>query len=97
MSYINWSNVTEISQLPAQANTAGAGLFWSMMFYLMYILLILLISYAGMEASILIASFLMLVIGVFLLYADLIAFWTLLIPLGAILSTILYVYYSTRK
>lgn len=97
MAAINWTNVTDFGQLPAQANNASGGSFWMGMFYMIWVILILLFIGFGFEAAIIVSSFLTLVIGILLVYADLMAWQHLLTILGVLLFMFLYIIWSSKK
>ena len=95
--YINWSNVSSMADLPGTANVATGGGFWLAMLYMIWIILLLVMIVYGFETSILVSSFLSLIIGLMLVYANLIA-WEWLMPFVAIIIiTFLYITYQKNK
>lgn len=97
MAPINWTNITNLGQLPAAANTASDGTFWVGILYMCWIVLILLIIQFGWETAMLTASFLGLILGLILVYADLIA-WTWILPfVGVMLFMFLYITYVNQQ
>lgn len=97
MSEINWSNVTGLEQLPSLANTSTDGTFWVAVLYMVWVILLLLNLSWGFEVSLLVSSFIAMVIGFFLVYTDLVA-WAWLTPLVAIiLFAFLYIIWSSKK
>lgn len=96
MVNINWSNVTGIEQFPAQANVAYSG-FWSTMMFMVWIILILILIEYGFEIAILAASFVMLIIGLILVYAGLVAWQYLMVFVAVIILMFLYITWSTRR
>lgn len=97
MPSINWSNLTSLNQIPAEANTSSGGYFWVSMLYMIWVLLILLLAYAGFEIAIITSTFIALIIGVVLVYSGLVDFMHLLLFLAVLLFMILYSYYSNRS
>jgi len=97
MASINWTNITALNQIPVEANTASGGYFWLLMLYMIWIVLILLLAYAGFEIALITGTFIALIIGLFFVYGGLVEFTHLLVFLGVLLFMILYVYYSNRK
>lgn len=97
MVAINWSNITDFGRLPAEANTASGGTFWVGMFYMMWVILILISISFGFEVSIVISSFLMLVLGLIMVYAGLVAWQYLLTMVGVLLFMFLYIIWSSSK
>jgi hypothetical protein len=97
MATINWTNITSLSEIPKEANTASGGYFWVSMLYMVWIILILLLAYAGFEIAIITSTFLILILGMGLVYAGLVDFTHLLVFLGVMFFMILYSYYSNRR
>jgi len=97
MVSVNWSNFTDFGDLPSLANTTSNGTFWAGMLYMMWIILIMMLSFYGFELAILVASFLGLIIAILLVYADLIAWYHALVFVGTILFMFLYIIYSGLK
>lgn len=94
---INWTNVTDMSQLPATANEATGGHFWLGMLYMLWIVTVLLTANLGFETAILTASFIALILGTFMLYIGLVSFQYVLVFLGVILFTFMYIIWGSRK
>lgn len=94
---INWSNVTDFGQLPEQANVASGGTFWVGMFYMMWVILIKLFIGFGFEVSIIVASFLMIVIGLLMVYSGLFAWTHLVSVIAVLLFMFLYTIWSSSK
>lgn len=97
MAYINWSNVTDLGQIPGQANIASGGSFWVGMFYMCWVILILLLVGWGLEVSIIVASFVMIVLGILAVYAGLFAWSHLITVLAVELFMFLYIIWSSSK
>lgn len=97
VSYINWSNVTDLSSLPSLANTGTEGSFWMVILYMIWIILMLVIMAYGFEVSMLVSSFIALIIGLLLVYAGLIA-WIWILPfLAVIILMFLYITWNKNK
>jgi len=97
MTAVNWSNVTDLGQIPAAANTASNGTFWVAMLYMLWIVLIFMFIGFGWEVAILSSSFLALVLGLLLVYTGLISFQTVLVFVGVILFMFLYIIWTSKK
>lgn len=97
MASINWSNVTDFGQIPQEANNASGGSFWVGVFFMLWVILILLFIGFGFEVAMVVASFLMIVIGLLLVYADLLALQHLLTVVGVLLFMFLYIIWSSKK
>ena len=94
---INWSNVTDLGDLPQQANIATGGGFWVNMLYMCWVVLLLIFSKFGFEAGMLLSSFLCLILSLLLVYAGLIAWVWCLTFVGIILAMFLYIIFNNRK
>lgn len=97
MVAINWTNITDFGSIPELANTSSNGSFWVSMLYMTWIILLLLMSAFGFEVAITVSSFLALLIGLILVYAQLIALKWLLIFVGILLFMFLYIIWSSKK
>lgn len=97
MSVINWTNITDFGQIPQVANTATAGGFWTSVLFMIWVVLLLILSPFGFEAGLLTSAFLCLILGVLLAYAHLVAWTYVLVFVGIILFMILYIIWNTTK
>lgn len=97
MANINWSNITDLGQVPAAANTASSGSFWVGMLYMMWVILLMLTLTFGFEVAILTSSFVMLVVGILMVYAGLIAWQWVLTFVGILIFMFLYIIWSSSK
>ena len=97
MAYTNWSNITDLGQLPAEANNLSGGSFWVSMFYMLWVILMLLFIGWGFEVAILTASFVMLGVGTLAVYAGLFAWQHLITMVGVLLFMFLYIIWSSSK
>ena len=97
MTGVNWSNLTDLNQLPAAANTVSGGAFWVSMLYMIWIIILLAALGWGMETALIVSSFIGLALSIFLTYAGLIA-WQWSMSFAAILLfTFLYIAWTTRQ
>lgn len=94
---VNWTNFTDFSKFPQLANEATSGSFWVGMLYMIWIILILVLIAYGFEVAIMVSSFLALVAGLLLVYADLVNWQYLLTFVGVLLSMFLYIIWSGSK
>lgn len=97
MATINWSNITDLGQVPQAANTASSGSFWVDMLYMMWVILILLTIGYGFEVAILVSSFAMLILAILMVYGGLIAWQWALTFVGVLLFMFLYIIWSSSK
>lgn len=97
MIAVNWSNMTDLSQIPAQANVVTGGFFWMTILYMLFVILLLIIMAYGFEVSLITSSFLCLVIGLLMVFAGLLA-WIWVLPfIAAIIFYFLYTTYIKNK
>lgn len=97
MTSINWTNVTDLSQIPAQANVASDGAFWVSMLYMIWIIIILSLLNWGWEVALMASSFVCLVLGFFLVYTDLVDWQYLMTFAGILLLMFLYVTWTGNR
>ena len=97
MVAINWSNFTDMGQLPAAANTATGNSFWVGILQMLWVIMFILLIGAGFEIALLASAFIGLVLAIILVYAGLVNWIYLVQFAGIILSTILYIIWSGRK
>lgn len=95
---VNWSNITNMGELMAIPNANTGGWFWvAMQMMVWFVMLILFINF-GLESAALTASFISLILGIFLLYLGLAtAKWAVLWPIAVILMVIIYISWSSRS
>lgn len=95
MVSINWSNVTEPSDLFAIPNTNTSGFFWvGVCFLIWFVLLSVFVPIAGFEMAILVSSFVCLGFSLLLTFAGLVAWEWCLFFFAMILFMIIYMMYS---
>lgn len=85
MTAINWTNVTDFGQIPQLANTSTNGTFWVGMLYMLFVILLLIfLTMVELEDALIGSSFISLMLGLLLTYADLVN-WTYILVFVAIL------------
>ena len=97
MASINWTNVTDISQIPGLANTATDGTFWTGITYMIWAVLFLITLVFGLEVALLVASFVTLILSLLMLYAGLIGLTHVIVFVAIIIFTFLYIIWSSSK
>jgi len=97
MSVINWSNVTDFSQLPGLANASSGGLFWSGVLWLMFIVLILVLVSYGLEVAVTVAAFLAFAMSFLFVYNDLVGWGHIVAFAGILLFMYLYITWSSGR
>lgn len=96
MVAINWTNMTTLADIPQAANTATNGSFWVGIMYMLWIILILLLINYGLEVALLTSSFLAMIIGLLLVYGNLVA-WQWILPfVGVMLFMFLYITWTNQ-
>jgi hypothetical protein len=97
MVAINWSNVTDLGQMPSLANTASDGLFWVGMLHMLWIILLLVLIGYGFEVALMVASFLSLILALVLVYSGAIGWAYVAEFVGILLFMFLYIIWSGKK
>jgi hypothetical protein len=94
---VNWSNISDFGQVPGQANVVTGGSFWLGVLIMIFIVVLLLTLVYGFETSLLVSSFLSMIIGMLLSFADLLN-WLFVLPFVAlIIFMFLYITYNKGK
>lgn len=93
----NYSNASDVGSLLIDAPNANTGdSFWVSIMWLLWIIAFALLTIFGWEVALLVASYGVTVIGVFLVYNDALA-WQWLIPFAAIdLFMFFYIVWARR-
>jgi hypothetical protein len=95
---INWTNTTNINQILPMANTTTGGWFWAAMLIMLYFVLMLSLLNFGFEMSLLTSSFICFILALMLyMMGGLVTQWIVLVFLGIVLFTILYIYTSSTR
>ena len=93
---VNWSAVTSASDLLALPNQNTGGGFWLGMLFMVFFILILLFANFGVEIAIVTSAFICLIMGIFLVYMNLMAWSYCLIFAGIIALAILYIMWTKK-
>lgn len=90
--YPNWTNVTDLAQTPGLANIVTGGLFWITMLFIIALILFMILNRYGSEVSLLLSSFLSLMIGYFMLISGLINpyYYFIFLAVCVIMAVIIY-------
>jgi hypothetical protein len=94
---INWSNVSDFSNIPSLANENSGGNFWVGMLYMLWIIFIIILMGWGFETALMVASFLALILGLLLVYMDLVTFTYLITFPAVIILLFFYISFSSPK
>jgi len=97
MTAVNWTNISDLGQIPSAVNTASGGSFWAGMLYMIWAILIMLTLAYGFELAIVISSFASLIISLLLVYSGLLAWEHALVFVGIIVIMFLYIIWSSSK
>jgi len=93
----NWNSINNAKDLLSIPNTETGGMFWFAMVSMVGTVLAVVLSPFGVETAILTSAFICMILGILLVYAGLMAWEFLLIFIGIILITFLYITYSNRN
>jgi len=93
----NWSAVTDWGGMLQVANTNTAGYFWLMILWAVWIVTLMLTSIFGLYPALMIASFIGIIFGMFLVYAELVAWPWVLTFLATIIISILMISWMSNK
>ena len=94
---VNWTNITTWTGILQGANINSGSWFWTLIMYSLFIIWLLIFSGWGFEVALMSASFVALVFGLFLVYADLVAFRWVMTFVGIILFQFLYIAWTSKK
>jgi len=94
---VNWTNITSPGALLAVPNTNTGGSFWSVVVWMVWVVLLLALLPFGIEVALLATAFFGIIAGMFLVNAGLIAWENVLFFVGELIFIILYIVWSTRK
>ena len=97
MSIVNYTNVTGIQDLLVSVNTGTNDVFWVAILFMVFLVMLFIMSKAGLEASLLISSFVGIIVGVLMAVGNLIAWRYVLILFGILIFIVLIIYYSSSR
>ena len=84
----NWSNIEDFEGLLLEANTYGE--FWGAMFFMLWAIIVITFIPFGFPVALLGGSFAALLIGIFLVYMQLIGWNSVLMVIGVIIGTAIW-------
>lgn len=95
---INWTAINSTSQILSLPNSSSGGYFWSgMLLMIMFVLLLSLLNF-GFEVSLITSAFITFILSLMLfMMGGLIPSWLVMVFLGIVLITILYIYVSSTR
>ena len=94
---VNWTNVTDVQGIINAPNETTGGYFWLVVLFLVWVVLLIGLSWAGIEVALLVAGFIAIVISLMMVYMNVIAFEWSLFFIGLEIFLILYVVWSSSK
>jgi len=97
MVAVNWTNVTVASDLLKQPNVATGGNFWLGMLMMIFGILVIIFSAFGIEVALLGSGFICLVLSIFLVYMNLLAWQWVLFFMALLIMIFLYSMYSRDR
>ena len=92
-----FTNMTDIGALLQIPNTVTGGWFWLGMQILVFIVSVIALLGSGFEVALLVAGFISLISGLFLVYMELLSWRWLMLFLGVILFILFYTVWNNRK
>lgn len=93
-----WMNLTDVSGFLNIPNATTGGWFWSAVLMMLFIILIMALIQWRFEIAMITASFITMIAGTMLMYANLIPWWVFLIPFSTFMFMIIYsINSSTRE
>lgn len=93
----NWTNLTDLTQLPAVANTVSEGAFWTAMLYMIWVVSLLATLAFGFETALVVSSFIGLALGILLVYAGLVAWQWVMTFIALMIFAFIYIGWNTRQ
>jgi len=93
----NYSNITTAAGLLTAPNTITQGWFWFVILMVTMVIIFMATIYTGWEISLLVSSFISTIAGIFLVYADLMAWKYEMLFFSIFVLMILYVYWSSTR
>jgi hypothetical protein len=93
----NFSNVTSVTDLMNIPNNNTGGMFWTVILYMIWIVMTLIFISYGLQTAILTSTFVGLVLGIFLVYMGLISWGKVLWMFGLMLFTIIYLSWKNNR
>ena len=97
MSIVNWSNVTDFQGILLAGNSAN-GYFWTAMYFMiLFIMWASLVVMQGWQIALLVTGFAGILIGLILVYLNLLALSYLLMVLGLMVLVMIWIYYNANK
>ena len=97
MNSINWTNVSTMQDALSTVNTPTNGWGWVGFLFMIFFIALIIMSGAGLEVALMISAFISIVLGVFLLYMNLISFGWVAFFVGLELVVFLYALWSSDR
>ena len=94
---VNWSAITTPQDLLGIPNTNTGGWFWLSMLYMIWFILMFILSAFGIERAIISSSMVCLIVGMLLSYMNLIAWQWCLFFVGVMIFMFLYIMWARRE
>jgi hypothetical protein len=91
----NWSTIDSFDGLLLEANRYGE--FWSAMFFMLWAVLTITFLPFGISVALLASSFSVLLIGIFLVYMQLIGWASVMMPVGVIIGIAIWEALFSKK
>jgi len=94
---VNWTSITSPSDLLDIPNINTGNWFWLGMLYMIWFILMTLLSGYGIEKAIITSSMICLIVGMLLAYMNLIAWTWCLFFVGVLIFVFIYIMWSRRE
>lgn len=94
---INWSNVTSFQGILQAGNTASGGTFWTMVSYLLFVIVTLATINWGFEIALFISATISIVVSLPLLYAGLLPNWVIGSFIGTWIVMAFIIFFSSKS
>lgn len=92
----NWTGVSNMSSMLQVANAESGGYFWTSMLFMIWAILFISMLGFSVEVALLSSCFAAIMIGMLLVFMDLMAWSWLLMYVGVLLVTFLWIIYNNR-
>ena len=93
----NWTAINSWEDFLAVANTNSGGWFWTGINLMIFLVLFISLNQYGWEAALMSSAFFGLIISIFLVYMNLVAWWISGMFIGIILLMFMYLAWSSRQ
>jgi len=97
MEEINWSAVNNILEIPKAVNDSTNSGFAIGVFYMIFIVLVLLLTAFGFEVAIIVSAFIMFIVAIPMVYLGLIPMSHMITMVSVMIFMFFYIVWSSKK